>query len=65
MHYVKICAATPIIGLLSPHCCPTPLLLFPLLTGYSEEQLRSLFQLCGNVAEARIVHDKQSGRPVG
>lgn len=33
--------------------------------GYAEEQLRSLFQLCGNVAESRVVHDKQSGRPVG
>lgn len=33
--------------------------------GYSDEQLRQLFQLCGSAAEARIVHDKQSGRPVG
>lgn len=37
----------------------------PAAPGYSEEQLRSLFQLCGSVAESRIVHDKQSGRPVG
>lgn len=33
--------------------------------GYGEEQLRTLFALCGNVVEARIVHDKQTGRPVG
>jgi hypothetical protein len=48
-------------GTCSP-CCAV-LLLLP--AGYSEEQLRSLFQLCGSVAECRIVHDKQSGRPVG
>lgn len=45
---------------LTTHCC-----LPPAASGYSEEQLRSLFQLCGSVAESRIVHDKQSGRPVG
>jgi hypothetical protein len=42
-----------------------PLFPTPCRAGYSEEQLRSLFQLCGNVAESRVVHDKQSGRPVG
>jgi hypothetical protein len=41
------------------------LYLLPGDAGYSEEQLRTLFQLCGSVAESRIVHDKQSGRPVG
>ncbi|KAF8073034.1 BRN2 [Scenedesmus sp. PABB004] len=33
--------------------------------GYGEDQLRSLFSLCGAVVEARIVLDKASGRPVG
>eukprot|EP00775_Hariotina_reticulata_P010349 gene10349-10506_t len=33
--------------------------------GYSEDQLRQLFSLCGSVVEARLVHDKQSGLPVG
>ncbi|WIA29342.1 hypothetical protein OEZ86_011847 [Tetradesmus obliquus] len=32
---------------------------------YTEDQLRSLFSLCGNVTEARQVIDKASGRPVG
>eukprot|EP00878_Enallax_costatus_P004904 GHUV01005159.1.p1 GENE.GHUV01005159.1~~GHUV01005159.1.p1 ORF type:complete len:650 (+),score=223.81 GHUV01005159.1:737-2686(+) len=33
--------------------------------GYGEDQLRNLFALAGQVVEARVVHDKASGRAVG
>lgn len=33
--------------------------------GYGEDQLRSLFALAGEILEARVVHDKASGRAVG
>lgn len=33
--------------------------------GYSEDQLKGLFSLCGQVQESRVVHDKNSGRAVG
>lgn len=33
--------------------------------GYGEDQLRNLFSLAGQVVEARVVHDKASGRAVG